>query len=201
MSRPHEANRVLAAAVRDVEKLEKRAKADGAGGIPLTEVLGRANRAAAQFLPEEEGRDSRVSRMFTPRSFRHYQTLGCIDPPERFGKRVVYGARHFVQALLVRRLLWERVPSERITVLMAGRSTEETKRMLFEGVEMVARAGGSGGGRALGSLAPEQAEMWKRIPVTPGAEIHLRDDLTMLRGAKLEELLLLVETVLRRNLR
>jgi hypothetical protein len=113
----------------------------------------------------------------------------------------VYGFRHFVQALLVRKLLWERVPAERITELLAGRSTAETKGMLFEGVEMVARAGGGGGGGVEGSASPGQAEMWKRIVVTPGAEIHLRDDLPMLRGAKLEELLLLVETVLRRNLR
>ena len=35
------------------------------------------------------------------------------------------------------------------------------------------------------SAAPAQAEMWKLIVVTSGAEIHLRDDLTMLRGAKL----------------
>ena len=60
MSRPHEDNRVLASAVGDVEKLEKRAKSEGAKGIPLTEVLGRVNRAAAQFLPEQDGRDSRV---------------------------------------------------------------------------------------------------------------------------------------------
>ena len=67
-------------------------------------------------------------------------------------------------------------------------------------MEMVARAGG-GGEDVAGSASPGEAEMWKRIVVAPGAEIHLRDDLTMLRGAKLEELLLLVETVLRKNLR
>jgi hypothetical protein len=32
----------------------------------VTEVLGRVNRAALQFLPDEDGGDSRVSRVFTP---------------------------------------------------------------------------------------------------------------------------------------
>jgi hypothetical protein len=54
----------------------------------------------------------------------------------------MYGYRHFVQALLVRKLLWEHLPAERIAGLMAGRSTEEAKRMLFGGVEMVARQSG-----------------------------------------------------------
>lgn len=183
--------------MRAFEKIENR---DWDDGVSLSDLLAMVNRLAERVLPKEVGRDSRVSREFTQRSFRHYQTLGCVDPPERDGKRSVYGFRHFVQALLVRRLLWERVPAERITELLAGRSTAETKRMLFEGVEFVGRAGGGGEG-VVGSLTPGQAEMWKRIPVSPGAEIHLRDDLTMLRGAKLEELLLLVETVLRRSLR
>ncbi len=62
--------------------------------------------------------------------------------PERVGKRAKYGYRHFVQALLVRRLLWEHLSAGRIAVLMAGRSREEAKRMLFGGIEMVARQSG-----------------------------------------------------------
>ena len=80
---------------------------------------------------QPESPDWRVSRVFTPRSFRHYQTLGCIDPPERAGKQAVYGFRHFAQALLVRRLLAERVPAKRMAGLMAGWSTEEKEGMLF----------------------------------------------------------------------
>ena len=60
-------------------------------------------------MHEEDKRDSRVKRTFTDRSFRHYTTLGCIDPPEKDGRRSVYGFRHLVQALVVRRLLWDRV--------------------------------------------------------------------------------------------
>ena len=104
MPRPHPSTSLPAKALREYRKI---ANADWGTGVPLTELLERINRVAEHLAPEEDedGRDSRVKRMFTERSFRHYQTLGCIDPPEKEGRRTAYGFRHFVQALLVRRLL------------------------------------------------------------------------------------------------
>jgi hypothetical protein len=43
-------------------------------------MLHWVNRVAVQFLLEEEGRHSRVKRLFAERSFRHYQTLGPLRP-------------------------------------------------------------------------------------------------------------------------
>jgi len=68
--------------------------------------------------------------------------------------------------------------------------------MLFEGVEMVARQGG-------GSVVEESGEVeeaWKRVRVTPGVEMHLRDDLPKLKPAELRRLLERLEVVLRRNI-
>jgi hypothetical protein len=175
------------------------AKSNWEGGIPLTELLHRVNRVAVQFLPEEDGRHSRVKRLFTERSFRHYQTLGCIDPPEKVGHRASYGFRHLVQALLVRKLLRERVPSVQIATLMAGRGTDETGRMFLGGVEMVARAGGSRGGAASRSPAPEPAETWRRVRVAPGVELHLREDLAKPQPGELKDLLERLEGALRRR--
>ena len=176
-------------------------KADWCGGVPLADLLGRVNQIAAKLLPDGDGHDSRVSRVFSPRSFRHYQTLGCIDAPERVGKRVVYGFRHFVQALLVRRLLWERMPSERIVVLMAGRSTAETRTMLLDGVEFFVRAGaGEKGREVVASLAPGLAEAWKRIQVAPGVELHIRAGLPKRRPGALKQTVELLERALRKNL-
>ena len=137
------------------------------------------------------GRGSRASGEFSPRSFRHYQTLGAIDAPERAGKQVRYRFRHYVQALLLRKLLWERVPSERITGLIAGRSTAETKQLLFDGIEIVARQG---------AADVAEVESWKRIRVTPGVELHVRHDLPKPRPAELKKLLAHLETALRKNL-
>lgn len=183
-------DRLLARAERQFKKLLKTA---GTEAVPLTDLLDLVNEVSEQLLPAENGGDSRVSRVFTPRSFRHYQTLGCIDPPERDGKQAVYGVRHFTQALLVRKLLSERVPAERIVGVMAGRSTEETKGMLFGGIEMVARR--SGGDERSG--VPEN---WRRVVVVPGVELHLRDDLPKPKAGELKELLAALETALRRGI-
>ena len=182
-----------------LEEFEKITNSNWQDGVPLTELIDRVNRVAVRFLPEEDRQDSRVRRTFTDRSFRHYTTLGCIDPPEKQGRHSVYGFRHFVQALVVRRLLRDRVPSEQIAVVMAGRGTEETERMFLGGIEMVARAGE--GRRAQGSPAPGSAETWRRVQVISGVELHVREDLQKLGAAELKELLARLETALRENLR
>jgi len=197
VSRSRPSSRNLAAAVeRELRKLKKvTAKSGHPGGVSLDELLERVNTLSEQLLPEEESRDSRVSRVFTPRSFRHYQTLGCIDVPERDGKRTVYGSRHFVQALLVRKLLWERASAERIAGVVAGRSTEETKRMLFEGVETVARNGAEERDHG-----PDAVGLWKCVRVSPGVELHMSCDLPKPKPAALRKLLVDLEAALRRNL-
>ena len=183
------------AANREFERLVAK---DWGGGVLLDELLDRVNRAAAKLRSSEVTRDSRVSLTFQSRSFRHYQTLGCIDPGERKGRQVVYGCRHFTQALTVRRLLLERVPAEQIAVLMAGRSTEETERMFLGGIEMVAKTGEDG---SVPGVPPQRiVETWRRLQVVPGVELHLRHDIAKLRGAARKDLLESLEVVLRQNL-
>jgi hypothetical protein len=91
------------------------------------------------------------------------------------------------------------VPSEKIAALMSGRRTEEIKRLLFDGIEIVARHPDAAAG-AGGSGAPETAESWKRIGVVPGVELHLRGDLPKPKAAELKQWLALLETALRKNL-
>jgi hypothetical protein len=196
VSKPDPANPAIPVSAKALREFEKLERADWEGGVTLTELLNRTNRLAVLLLPDEDSKDSRVSREFAPRSFRRYQTLGCIDVPERVGKRAMYGYRHFVQALLVRRLLWEHLPAERIAALMAGRSTEEAKRMLFEGIEMVARQGGG-----VVVEDPGEGEIWRRVRVTPGVELHLCGDQPKLKPAEVKKLLVLLEAALRKNLR
>jgi len=190
VSQKHPAIRIPASAIREFEQVERM---DWAEGISLIQLLAWINDVATRFRPDEIGVDSRASQEFSPRTFRHYQTLGCIDAPERAGKQVVYRFRHYVQALLLRKLLWERVPSERIAALMAGRGTAELKRLLFDGIEIVARQGGS-------TTPPGSVGTWKRVAVAPGIELHLHGDLTKPKPAELKQLLSLLETALRKNL-
>lgn len=197
---PHSSINLSAAIEREFESAV-RINLDG--GVPLTDLLHRINRVAMEFLPEDDGRIGRAKRLFTPRSFRHYQTFGCIDPPERRGNRVFYRFHHFVQAVLVRSLLWERMPAERIASLMVGRDTEELKRMFFAGTEMVVRGGVAERVSPLESVmssAPGAAETWKHIGVAPGIALLLHSELTKPRPGEVREWLARIETALRRNL-
>ncbi len=105
--------------------------------------------------------------------------------------------RHFVQAVLVGKLLWESLPSEQIAALMSGRSKEEPERMFLGGIEMVARADGGESRSAVASVAPGTVATWRRVQVGPGVELHLRDGLKKLRTADLKNLLGALEKVLR----
>jgi DNA-binding transcriptional MerR regulator len=194
MSTRRPAIRIPASAIREFEEVEHM---DWSHGISLSGLLEWINAVAARFRPDEIGVDSRASQEFSPRTFRHYQTLGCIDPPERAGKQAVYRFRHYVQALLLRKLLWERVPSEKIAALMADRSTAETKQLLFEGIEIVARKSSPVSGT---STAVADGETWKRIGVVPGIELHLRGDMPKPKPAALQQIIDLLETALRKNL-
>lgn len=154
----------------------KVSRADWQGGVPLVELLARINRVAVLIVggaDDEQATTGRVKRIFTDRSFRHYQTLGCIEAPDKLGRLANYGLRHFFQALLVRKLLWERVSAEQISRMLIGRDTEELEPMLLGGVELVARAGGGGDGVEPASPDTSLAELWNRVRVAPGLELHM----------------------------
>lgn len=151
-------------------------RADWEGGVPLVELLARINLVAVLLVggsDDEQATTGRVKRIFTERSFRHYQTLGCIETPDKTGRLAHYGFPHFLQALLVRKLLWERVSAEQISRMLIGRDTEELERMLLGGVELVARAGG--GGDEVVPPGPDTSlvELWNRVRVAPGLELHM----------------------------
>ena len=164
---------------------------DWGEGIFLDDLLGWINEVVARFRPEEVGDSTRAVEVFTPRSFRHYQTLGCIDSPGRSGRKAAYGFRHYLQGLVVRKLLWERVPSDQIVAVMRGRADADYKRMLFEGVELVSRGGGEG------AVDPGGTRTWMRTEVGPGVELHTLADMGALRDEEVERVLARVREVLR----
>jgi len=192
MPRPHPSTSLPAKALQEYKEI---ADSDWGTGVPLTELIKRINRVTVHLIADEDEQHSRVKRLYTDRSFRHYTTLGCIDPPEKEGRRSVYRFRHLVQGLLVRKLLWERLPSEQIAVVMSGRGTEETEQMFLGGTEIVFRAGEDR--NAQESPASGTVEAWRRVQVVPGVELHVRSDLPRLRQAEMRQLLERVEIALR----
>lgn len=161
-------------------------------GVPLEELLARVNQVIAKLLPAD---DSRINPMFLPRTFRHYVTLGCIDPGRREGRRATYGYRQFLQALLVRKLLSEQVPAQRMPQLLTGRGNAELEQMLISGWDMVART--ADGDVEHPASAPGPVEKWNRVRIDAGVELHLSADLPRLKSVELRRLLELIEKALR----
>lgn len=92
----------------------------------------RVNRVVIQLLAEEDGWNSWMKRLYSERHFGLYQTLCCADPAEKEGRRSAHGSRNFLQALLVRRLLWEWCRRRR-SLGLSGRGTGEAERMFLGG--------------------------------------------------------------------
>ena len=151
-----------------IEELDAVEAMDWEDGVGLQALIDWINQIVERFRPDSINESARSSAAFTARSFRHYQTMGCIDAPKRAGKAVHYQFKHYMQGLVIRKLLWEKVPSEQIVKLMAGRDTGELKRLLLEGIEIVA----AGGGGKTDNL-PTDGGTWKRVVLAPGIELHL----------------------------
>ncbi len=182
----------------------KEASDDWQAGVPLAGLIDRVNRVAALMAGDDDPTKSTASRVkltFTERSFRHYQTLGCIDVPDKLGRLASYGFRHFLQALLVRRLLSERVSAEQIAKLLTGRGTEELERMLLGGVEIVARDGGEVEGEAARASfsAADLAEIWRRVRLAPGLELHISSEMPRLGSEESRRAIARLKEIFRRQ--
>ena len=190
-----------------LSEFTKWSNADWEGGVPLSELLERIN-CVAECLPGgsdgPESGTSRVSRTFTERTFRHYQTNRCLDVPEKRGRNASYGYRHFLQALLVRRLLADSVPARRMPEMVSG-SSAELKRLILGGVEMVMRPGGGGEAEArpnryqetLRACADNSVSGWLRVALGEGIEVHLSDKRPKLTAAQRRQMLKRIEELLR----
>lgn len=138
--------------------------------VSAEELVEWVNQTAERFLPDSENENGRVKQAFSLRSIRHYQTLGCIDAPQREGREARYGFRHYLQALLVRKLLWERLPAERIVTLLSGKTVEQYKQLLLEGIEILAVPADRSSATVAVAGEPQN---WLRLPLTDGLEVHL----------------------------
>ena len=70
--------------------------------------------------------------------------------------------------------------------------------MLSAGPEQVIRPASVVVAEDSGAVRPS---IWQRMPVAPGIELHLREDLPKLKPGELQKLLAALETALRRGLR
>lgn len=79
--------------------------------------------AAAAMLGGSGPDDGRVRALPDARTVRYYQTIGLVDRPDRDGREAVYGWRHLLQVVAVKRLQAQGEPLSRIQAALAGVST------------------------------------------------------------------------------
>jgi DNA-binding transcriptional MerR regulator len=173
--------RIPESALQELDEVEAMDWSDGLG---LQDLINCINQIAERFRPDSIDASARSSAEFSPRSLRHYQTMGCIDAPKRAGKRVVYRFKHYIQGLVIRKLLWEKMSSDQIATLMAGKDTGELKRLLLEGIEIVAA-----GGSEKADTRPTDGGTWKRVVLSPGVELHLESSRRKLSKEEVEGVL------------
>lgn len=163
--------------------------------VSAEELVQWVNFTAERFLPAtKDSKSKRVSDSLSLRTMRHYQTLGCIDPPTREGREARYGFRHYLQALLVRKMLWLRVPAEEIAALLPGRTVSEYKALLLDGIRLVVQPESV----KRGSASTPIAESWQRLTLAEGVELHLQLSTPRLQQAQIAPLLQQIEGALRR---
>ncbi len=95
--------------------------------------LDELSETAARLLRQEGTRvdDGRVAGAPDGRAIRFYQTLGVLDKPLRYdGRRAVYGYRHLLQILAVKRLQAEGYPLGMIQSSLPAKSTDDLERGL-----------------------------------------------------------------------
>ena len=155
----------------------------------LDDLVLLVNSAALRFLPLTEENDGRIKGEFTARTLRHYQTLGCLHAPELDGRIAIYRFRHYLQALLIRKLLFEGFSSKQIKSIMLNRTGESLLALLMQNVE-VAKT------RALDTdrnTAPNEpnflAEQWTELKLDSEITLRIQDSHSALTEARYKELL------------
>src|SRR6266540_1023172 len=128
----------------------------------LDELAGRVD--AALSVGYDGQASGRVRDVPDPRAIRYYTTLGLVDRPiARHGSTVLYGPRHLLQLVAIKKLQARGLPLARIQVELAGATDQQLQRVatlqgvrLADGVTLLldqARPLREGEGRAIQAAA------------------------------------------------
>src|SRR5262245_38788847 len=150
-----------------------------------------ARRAAAALAQAEVGQPSaRVRDLPDRRTIRYYTTLGLLDRPKSFrGRTALYGRRHLLQLLAIKRLQSRKLSLEEIQAELLGLPEKALLRIaaLPRGAELLATEG-----EAPAPPNDRRATFWRHLPEeTPEAtreappEEPARVGSELLRGVRL----------------
>lgn len=106
------------------------------------------------------------------RAVRFYVANGLLDRPEGTGTAATYNYRHFLQLLAIKIRQREGQTLDIIRTEMKGVAGDALERRI---ATSLAPALGAGADQAV-EHDDERALAWRRLPVTDGIELHVRDD-------------------------
>ena len=102
----------------------------------LEEFVEVVNSLVERYLPVSRSFNVKLRDAFNPRLVRYYATFGLISPPEREGKEARYTYLHLLQALVIRRLLFEGFTAPALLKILAGKGEADYEAMLAGGVSV-----------------------------------------------------------------
>lgn len=121
-----------------------------------------------------------------PRLIRHYTTVGVVDRPLRAGREARYTYRHFLQVLVVRRLLAEGYSTHAMLPVTTEKQNAELEALLEGGIHLTVEIANP----ALAYLQTPQAvptpkvATLNRLEVLPGLEVQIREDFSYPKSEK-----------------
>jgi DNA-binding transcriptional MerR regulator len=102
--------------------------------LRLDELIAVANGFIKVVAPEQPS--DRIAETLNERSLRYYITEGLVDRPlGKEGVSALYGYRHLLQILVIKRLQGSYLPIKRIREILANRGNEELEMLLTESPE------------------------------------------------------------------
>ena len=118
--------------------------------VGVAELAQEAARILAESGMAQQARGT-VTELPDERTVRYYLTEGLIPPAdEKQGTASVFGFRHLLQLLVVKKLQAEHLPIRAIRELVTGKTERQLERLL--GGEQEGGAGAAGRSEALGYL-------------------------------------------------
>lgn len=89
--------------------------------------------AATELLGSAAPDDARVQALPDTRIVRYYQSIGVVDRPSRYdGRNAVYGLRHLLQVVAVKRLQAHGLSLAQIQRVLQGRTDAELEAALAD---------------------------------------------------------------------
>jgi DNA-binding transcriptional MerR regulator len=171
--------------------------------IGVAELAQEAARILAESGGAQQARGT-VTELPDERTVRYYLSEGLVPPSEeKQGTASVFGYRHLLGLLVVKKLQAEHIPIRKIRELVTGKTERQLERLL--GAEQEQGPGSAGRGEALSYLesllhkspspfaappssppaarasAPAAApsdsprETWARVELERGLELHVSD--------------------------